>query len=97
MRAIGASTNAVLRIIIVEAVVIGILSWLVAALLTIPLSVMVGDTAGQIFLNTDLSRVFSPLAMIAWFGLIILISIIASFYPAWKAARLTVHEVLAYE
>ena len=97
MRAIGASTNAVLRVVIVEGVVIGILSWLVAILVAPPLSVVIGDYAGWIFIRSGLENAFPPFPMVGWLGLIVLISIVASFYPAWSATRLTVSEVIAYE
>jgi len=97
MRAIGASTTAVLRIIMTEGMVIGLLSWVAAVILARPLSVTVGNFAGWIFIRSDLAHVFSTEAMAAWLGLIITISVVASFFPAWTAARLTVHEVVAYE
>ncbi len=97
MRAIGASTGAVLRIVMTEGVILGALSWIVALALALPLSVIVGNAAGQIFISTNLDYTFPPAAILGWFGLIMLISIAASFYPAWSAAQLTVREVLAYE
>ncbi|MEP7288593.1 MAG: FtsX-like permease family protein [Chloroflexota bacterium] len=97
MRAIGASTGVVLRIVITEGIVIGLLSWLAALAVAIPLSMVIGNAAGQIFISTNLNYNFPPAAMLGWFGLIFLISIVASFYPAWSAAQLTVREVLAYE
>ena len=97
MRAIGASTRSTLGIVLVEGGVIGVLSWLAAVALAVPLSVIVGDIAGQIFIRTSLDHIFPPSAMAGWLALVILISAIASLYPAWGAARLTVREVLAYE
>jgi putative ABC transport system permease protein len=97
MRAIGASTGAVLRIVIAEGAVIGGLSWLIALAIALPVSMLMGNAAGQIFIGTDLDYIFPPTAMLGWLGLISLISFVASFYPAWSAARLTVREVLAYE
>ncbi len=97
MRAIGASTHAVLQVVIVEGVVIGILSWLVAILVAWPLSVIIGNFVGWLFFRSGLENAFPPFAMVGWLGLIVLISIVASFFPAWSAARLTVREVVAYE
>ena len=97
MRAIGASTDDVLQIVVIEGVVIGILSWLVAIVLAWPLGVIIGDFAGNIFIQARLEHVFSSLAMAEWFLLVILIGIIASAYPAWREARLPVQQVLAYE
>ncbi len=97
MRAIGALTDDVLQIVVVEGIVICILSWLAAIVIAWPLSVIIGDFAGDIFIQTYLDHVFPPLAMAGWFVLVILIGIIASAYPAWREARLPVQEVLAYE
>ena len=97
MRAIGASTDDVLQIVVIEGIVISILSWLAATVIARPLGVVIGDFAGQIFIRTRLENVFSPLAMAGWFVLVILIGIIASAYPAWREARLPVQQVLAYE
>ena len=57
----------------------------------------IGNAAGQIFISTALDYTFPLTAMLGWLGLVLVISVVASFYPAWSAARLTVREVLAYE
>ena len=90
MRAIGATTRAVLQLVIGEGVVIGLLSWVTAVAVAVPLSIFVGDYAGDIFVRSPLDHVFPPLAMLGWLGLILLISAAASAYPAWGAVRLTV-------
>ena len=97
MRAIGASTYAVLRVIVTEGVVIGVLSWLVALAIVVPVSVLVGNYAGQLFIDANLDYVFPLSIMLGWLGLVILISVIASSFPAWGATRLAVRDVLAYE
>ncbi len=97
MRAIGASTGAILQVIMAEGLVIGLLSWVVAVAVARPLSVTVGNFAGWLFVRSDLAHVFSSGAMWGWLGLIVIISLAASFFPAWTAARLTVREVVAYE
>ncbi len=88
MRAIGASTHAVLRVIVTEGVVIGVLSWLVALTIAVPVSVMVGNYAGQLFIDANLDYVFPLSIMLGWLGLVILIGVIASSFPAWGATRL---------
>ena len=97
MRAIGASTGAVLRIVITEGIVIGLLSWVIALVISFPTTLLIGDVAGAIFISTNLNFAFPASAMFSWIALILVISVIASFFPAWSAAQLTVREVLAYE
>jgi len=97
MRAIGATADDVLLIVVTEGIAISILSWLIAIVIAHPLGMIIGDFAGHVFIRTRLEHVFSPLAMAAWFVLSIFIGIIASAYPAWREARLPVQQVLAYE
>lgn len=97
MRAIGASNRSVRRIFIVEGIVIGVMSWLVAALLAYPLSKMLSDLIGHQFLNAPLVYTFSLTGVFIWLGLVVVLAAVASFLPAWNASRITVREVLAYE
>jgi len=41
--------------------------------------------------------VFTPLGILLWLGVVIILSVIASIIPARNAAKLTINEVLAYE
>ncbi|MCP4541106.1 MAG: FtsX-like permease family protein [Chloroflexi bacterium] len=97
MRAIGASDWAILRIIVVEGGLIGALSWIIAVLLSLPLSVFVSRTFGVIFFETPLAFAVSPMGLVIWFVIVVVFSGLASFYPAWNATWLTTREVLAYE
>lgn len=97
MRAIGASSHELLKIITVEGLVIGMLSWLLAAVLALPLSKYIGDLFGMIFLRTTLDFALSPVAFLLWMGVVVLFSMAASFFPARNATRLTVRDTLAYE
>lgn len=96
MRAIGACSDDVLQIVVVEGIVIGVLSWLAAIVISRPLSVIIGNFAGHIFIRTDLEHVFSPIAVAVWLVLVIFIGTFASAYPAWRETRLPVQQVLAY-
>jgi len=97
MRAIGASSHDLMRMIGIEGLVIGLLSWVIAALLAVPLSKLVADVFGMIFLKTTLDFAVSPVAFVLWLGVVAIFSMLASFFPARKAIRLTVRETLAYE
>lgn len=96
MRTIGGRTSTILRNIIGEGVFIGLLSWLIAVVLSLPLSASVGNLIGTMAFRSPLELVVSPSALALWLGLIVLGSSAASAYPAWKASRLTVRETLAY-
>jgi putative ABC transport system permease protein len=98
MRAIGAPTDAVVQIFVVEGAIIGLLSWLVALVLAWPLGKVISSTVGgQLMGVAKVSYVFALNGVGIWFAAAILLSIVASYYPAQNAARLTVREVLSYQ
>jgi putative ABC transport system permease protein len=97
MRAIGASTPAILQIVVVEGVVIGVLSWLLGSAIAVPVTTIVANAAGMIILHVPLDVVIPIWTPILWVVIVVLVAVFASMYPAWSAARLTVREVLAYE
>ncbi len=97
MRAIGASDGAVLQIVIVEGVLIGVLSWLVGTVLALPLSRFLSDSVGVSILQAKLDYTFSTDGTLLWLVAVIILSILASAWPARSASRVTVREVLAYE
>jgi putative ABC transport system permease protein len=97
MRAIGASDGAVLGVVIVEGIVIGILSWFLGTILALPLSKLLSDAVGQSIFKTALSYTFSFEGVGLWLLVVITLALVASFWPARRASRITVREVLAYE
>ncbi|HEY3273235.1 MAG TPA: FtsX-like permease family protein [Methanocella sp.] len=97
MRAIGASARTIVRLITVESLVIGLLSWLIAVLLAQPLSYVIGSVFGTIFFKSPLDIAFSHPGMILWLALVVILAPAASLLSARKAAKLPVNEVLAYE
>lgn len=97
MRAIGASDGAILRIVIVEGVVIGLLSWMIGVILALPLSKVLSDAVGVTTFRTSLSYTFSLEGVVLWLVVVVVLATVASFWPARNASRVTVREVLAYE
>jgi putative ABC transport system permease protein len=97
MRAIGASNRSVRRIFITEGVIIGILSWIIGALLAYPISRGLSDLIGIQFLSAPLNYTFSITGVLIWLIVVVVLATISSFLPAWNASRITVQEVLAYE
>ncbi len=97
MRAIGASDGAVAQVFIVEGITIGLLSWVLAALVSVPLSRLMTDAVGAAIIQSPLHYKFSWLGVIVWFAVVVVLSFLASLLPARSASRVTVREVLAYE
>ena len=96
MRSIGARSGAVLWNVISEGIFIGLMSWVIAVVLSLPLSLMIGRLIGILAFRFPLSLVLSPTAVFIWLGIIVVGSIAASAYPARQASQLTVRETLAY-
>lgn len=97
LRAIGASNGAVLHIFMVEGMLIGMLSWIAAAALALPISRLLSDAVGNAFLRAPLSFRFSLRGVLLWLVFALALAALATFMPARRAARLSVREVLAYE
>jgi len=97
MRAIGASNGGVLQIFVVEGVCIGVVSAPIGASLAIPISQELSAVVGDKFTHAPLSYTFSVSSALLWLGVVGVLAALASFMPAWKAARLSVREVLGYE
>jgi putative ABC transport system permease protein len=97
MRAIGASDLSVLSIVITEGVLIGLISWVLGAVLAFPISKALSDQVGMLFVGAPFSYVYSINGALLWLGIAVALAAFASFVPAWNASRLTVRDVLVYE
>ncbi len=97
MRAVGANDGAILRIVLVEGVLIGVMSWALAAGIAYPIGKALSDVVGQELLDTPLSYTFSMSGAFGWLAAIIILAGLASFLPAFNASRLSVRQTLAYE
>jgi putative ABC transport system permease protein len=97
MRALGATPRLVWLMVVVEGLVIGLLSWTIAALLAWPISKVVGNFIVRTMFRSGLDFTFEPVGLLIWIVVSISLSAAASFLPAWKASRVTVREALAYE
>jgi putative ABC transport system permease protein len=97
MRAIGATPGTVWLIVVTEGVVIGFLSWALAALAAWPVSKGLGDLLVMAMLRSGLDFSFEARGLLVWLAVSIVLATIGSFVPAWHASRSTVREALAYE
>ena len=97
LRAIGASPSAVWLIVAAEGAVIGVSSWALAALVAWPVSKLLGDSLVMAMFKNGLDFVFEPRGILIWLAVSLLLSLLASFIPAWHAARRPVREAIGYE
>jgi len=87
----------VMQSVVVEALIIGLITWVLAIGLSFPISAFLLRIIGEAMMGSKLVLVFTPLGTIIWLGMVIVLSFVASIVPARNAARLTIQEVLAYE
>lgn len=96
MRTIGAVDKVIMQSVIIEGLVIGLITWVLAIGVSFPIGnlllVILSETLG-----TPVEMTFTALGILLWLAVVIALSVVASIIPARNAARLTINEVLAYE
>ncbi len=97
LRAVGASNQAVRSVILIEGVVVGLVSWVLGAVVSGPAGRALAGAVVQAILKADLNYQYSFPGLLIWLLVIGLIGVVASLGPAQRAASLTVREVLDYE
>jgi putative ABC transport system permease protein len=97
MRAIGATPPAVAGIFIAEAITLGLLSWLFAVPLSYPAARAVTDAVGYQLMGGPLDFRYSTSGAVMWLAVVIVLSTLASVWPALQATKVSVREALAYE
>ena len=95
MRAIGASGPVVAGQFIGEGLILGWLSWLIAWPLSLPAGQLVVNALSEL-LGTELVYQASEAGVLYWLAIISILAVIASWFPAQKAAQTRVQESLAY-
>jgi putative ABC transport system permease protein len=97
MRAIGASNGNIQSIVIVEGMVIGLISWVISVLLSIPFTGVMATLVGQLLFRKPMTIVYGLNGILSWLIGTLVIGMISSVIPARGASRLTVKDTLAYE
>ncbi len=97
MRAIGASNGDIQGIVIVEGMVIGLISWVISIVLSIPITAVLTFGVGMAILTAPMPPVYGLSGILAWLIFTLVLATIASALPAHSASRLTVRDTLAYE
>ena len=97
MRAIGAVDGEIVKSVVVEGMMIGLISWAVAVVLSFPISFFLLRIISTAMIDTEMSLNITGVGFVIWLGVVVLLSVVASIVPARSAARLTIREVLAYE
>ncbi len=97
IRAIGASDRSVMDLVMVEGLLIGMMSWLLGVVLALPVSSLMANAIILALFGATADFTFTPIGVILWLFVVVILSILASVGPARNATRLTIREVLAYE
>ncbi|MBN2003719.1 MAG: ABC transporter permease [Anaerolineae bacterium] len=97
LRAVGASNGALRGIIIGEGVLIGLFSWALGTLLSLPIGRLLTYGVSVAFAGVSARNVFAGFGVWLWLIIAVVISAFASFWPARRASKMSVREALAYE
>ncbi len=97
MRAIGATDSQIMKTVMVEGLIIGMISWFLAAIVSFPITILLSRIISMAIFNSPSKFMLNPLGFLIWLGLVLVLAAVASVLPARNAAHLTIREVLAYE
>lgn len=97
MRAIGAVDTAIMRTVIAEGMVVGMISFALAIPFSVLFTYLLSAIVSLAVFETPIEVVFTWTGYGIWLALVLILSAFASILPARNAARLTIREVLAYE
>lgn len=97
MRSIGATDSILMKMVLIEGLGIGWISWLLGVLFSFPISKLMSDLVTGALFGAPSDYGFTMTGLIIWFGIVSVLSILASYMPARSATKLTIREVLAYE
>jgi putative ABC transport system permease protein len=96
LRSLGANDWAIYSSFVLESLLQGILSWLIAVPLAWLAAPALARLMGQTLIDLDLDFRFDWLATGIWLLTILIIAILAALLPARNAARIKVRDSLAY-
>jgi len=97
MRAIGATSLSVAGIFVSEGLLLGLLSWLFSVPISYPGAMAFSNVLGQELIEMSLDFKYPIGAVVLWLVIILVLSALASLWPALRATRVSVRESLAYE
>jgi putative ABC transport system permease protein len=96
LRSIGARSATIMRLLIMEGVLQGLISFLIATPLAFILAQPLARSLGRTMLEVDLDFAFHYASVGIWLFSIIVIAILASIAPAKRATQISVREALTY-
>lgn len=90
MKTLGATQARLVGMVLGEAQIVALLSVLLAFALSLPLTWVLDVLIGRLGFVAPLPFALSPLALLAWLALVLLVSLAAAWPPARRAAQLPI-------
>ncbi|HQO15454.1 MAG TPA: lipoprotein-releasing ABC transporter permease subunit [Methylotenera sp.] len=110
MRTLGASPSSIMQIFVVQGALIGVIGTLVGVILGVLVALnidvivpFIEHVFGIQFLDKDVYMITSVPSQLLWSDVLVImltsfvLSLLATLYPSWKAARMNPAEALRYE
>lgn len=95
MKAVGATSRRVLRLILAEGLLTAVTSAVLAVLVTLPVTALVESMIGRLGFLAPLPFVVPTAAVVAWVVLVSVFSLLATWLPARRAAAISVRQAIA--
>jgi putative ABC transport system permease protein len=97
LRAIGVTNRKLYKLTLTEGFMIGLMSWVLAVVVSVSVSYYLGNKFFDIFFETTLNFHISYTGMFVWLAIIVVFSTVAVLIPARNANKQCVREGLSYE
>jgi putative ABC transport system permease protein len=97
MRSVGAGTGTLRYMFILEGLIIGMISYIIALAISIPTTIGFAAVLGGAMFGKPFSTAFTPMGAVIWLVLVVLVSVLASVAPAQRASQISIREALTYE
>lgn len=96
LRAVGATSSRIAGLFVAEALLQSVLSWMIAAPLSLLIAERLSRELGQIMLKMDLAFRYSTIAAALWLAIVLITALAAAIIPARNANRISVRAALDY-
>jgi putative ABC transport system permease protein len=96
LRSIGARSRDIMSLFVMEGVLQGLISFIIATPVAFFLAQPMARALGRTMLEVDLDFAFNYSAVGIWLAVVLVISVLSSITPSRRATRISVHEVLTY-
>lgn len=97
MKLIGGGDMTIWKMIMVESLLIGLICFFISIFVAYPFSKLLCNKVGQSLFLSDLDFSFSIKGILIWLIVVVVISLVASFIPAYKATKISISKALSFE